>query len=62
MEDARNPEADRTQMLKLCLEGSDRTQRVREKVEVSINRLPDIAKQQLMSPDSPDLETLWHCI
>ena len=46
-------EMDRIQMLKLSIEGSWRTERIRQKVNGLIDRLPFDAREQLMTPDSP---------
>jgi len=67
VDDSRVDESDRVQMLKMCLEGSKRTQRLREKVQILISRLPHSAKEQLMTPDAPEagdllgmyLKLLW---
>ena len=58
VEDGGISEADRMQMIKLCLEGSERTLRMRKQLEASINRLPSVAKKQLMTPDCPDAGAL----
>lgn len=67
VDDGRVDESDRIQMLKMCLEGSSRTQRIRDKLHILISRLPHAAKEQLMTPTAPEagdligmyLKLLW---
>ena len=46
-------ETDRIQLLKLCIEASELTQPIKEKVEEVISRLPQNAREHLMTRDSP---------
>lgn len=58
IEDGGASEEDRIQMLKLCIEGSERTQHMRAKVARQIAALPLAAKEQLRNSEAPEPEDL----